>query len=306
MPVDPATLQQINNAIFDLQSSDYNNFDKHIKKLSRLLHSTELDSITNALAAGIEIEPWIEAGTAAGRHMAGAAKLDWPDDPEKDLGYHIRLIDLFTEKGDRYALNFALTFFSKGSNFNDNLHNMTRQMLIPFARDYIDYIKAKVGTVKVTLLPTGTEPPSKKVFVVHGHDEGAREAVARYLEKLGLEAIILHERASQGRTIIEKIESHSDVGFAVVLLTPDDFGGRKGEQQKDRARQNVLLELGYFVGKLGRSHVCALKRGDIELPSDFGGVAYVAYDEAGGWKRQLGGELEAAGFDIDWNQVMRP
>ncbi len=306
MPIDPATLQQINNAIFDLQSSDTNNFGKHIKKLSRLLHSTGLGPITNALAAGIEIEPWIEAGTATGRHMAGTAKLDWPDDPEKDLGYHIRLIDLFAEKGDDFAVSFALTFFYRGNNLDDNLHNMTRQMLIPFARDYIDYVKAKVGTVKVAVLPTGTGLPSKKVFVVHGHDEGAREAVARYLEKLGFEAIILHERASQGKTIIEKIEAQSDVGFAVVLLTPDDFGGRKGEQPKDRARQNVLLELGYFVGKLGRSRVCALKRGDIEVPSDFGGVAYVSYDEAGGWKRELGGELEAAGFDIDWNQVMRP
>ena len=233
---------------------------------------------------------------AAGRHMAGAAKLDWPDDPEKDLGYHIRLIDLFAEKGDRYALNFALTFFSKGSNFNDNLHNMTRQMLIPFARDYIDYIKAKVGTVKVTLLPTGTEPPSKKVFVVHGHDEGAREAVARYLEKLGLEAIILHERASQGRTIIEKIK----ISFRRFGLRSYCSRGRfwrtKGRTAEGPSTPNVTLELGYFVGKLGRSHVCALKRGDIELPSDFGGVAYVAYDEAGGWKRQLGGELEAAGF----------
>jgi predicted nucleotide-binding protein len=305
MPADPATLKQINNTIFDLQSADYNNYRKHIRKLSRLLHSAELDSITTALAAGIEIEPWIEAGTATGRHMAGTAKLDWPDDPERDLGYHIRLIDLFAEKENDYVISFALTFFHRGNNIDDNLHNMTRQMFVPFARDYIDYVKAKVGTAKVAVLATGTGLPAKKVFVVHGHDEGPKYAVTRYLEKLGLDAIILHERASQGKTIIEKIEAHSDVGFAVVLLTPDDFGGARGEDAKDRARQNVILELGFFVGKLTRSRVCALKRGDIDVPSDFGGVVYVPFDDGGGWREALGRELEAAGFDIDWASAMR-
>jgi len=305
MPIDPATFQQINNTIFDIQSSDYNNFDKHIKKLSRLLHSAELGPITGALTAGIEIEPWIEAGIATGRHMAGTAKLDWPDDPEKELGYHIRLIDLFAEKGDRYALDFALTFFYKGNSLNDNLHNMTRQMLLPFARDYIDYVKKKVGVTQATLPAVRTGPPPRKIFIVHGHDDGPKYAVTRYVERLGFEAIILHEQASQGRTIIEKIEAHSDVGFAIILLTPDDFGGAKGEAPKDRARQNVILELGFFVGKLSRSRVCALKRGDIEVPSDFGGVVYVTYDESGAWQKELGAELEAAGFDIDWNLVMR-
>lgn len=301
MAVDPATLQQINNTIFDLQSCDYNNFDRSIRKLSRLLHSTELNSISNALSAGIDIQPWIEAGAATGRHMAGTAQLDWPNDPEKELGYHIRLIDLFAEKGGRYALSFALTFFHKGNDLDDNLHNMTRQMLVPFARDYINYAKAKVGLAQPIVPPTAAKQHPRKVFIVHGHDDAAREAVARYLEKLGFEAIILHEQASQGRTVIEKIEAHSEVGFAVVLLTPDDFGGAKGEQPSERARQNVLLELGFFVGKLGRPRVCALKRGDIEVPSDFGGVVYVPFDNGGGWREALGRELEAAGFDIDWN-----
>jgi predicted nucleotide-binding protein len=143
---------------------------------------------------------------------------------------------------------------------------------------------------------------------LHGHVEGAREAVARYVERLGFEPIILHEQASQGMTIIEKIEANSDVGFAVVLLTADDVGARKGEEHRlrDRARQNVVLELGYFIAKLTRSRVCALKRGDTEVPSDFGGVVYVTFDDAGGWKEMLGRELEAAGFQIDWNLVMRP
>jgi predicted nucleotide-binding protein len=145
----------------------------------------------------------------------------------------------------------------------------------------------------------------RKVFVVHGHDEGAREAIARFLERIGFEAIILHEQANQGRTVIEKVEVHGDVGFAVVLFTPDDEGAKTGEPLKSRARQNVVLELGYFIGRLGRERVCALKRGDVEIPSDFGGVVYAAFDDGGGWRQTLANELQAAGFEINWNQVMR-
>jgi len=120
-------------------------------------------------------------------------------------------------------------------------------------------------------------PPAsdnRKVFVVHGHDDGPREAVARYLERIGFSVVILHEQANRGKTIIEKFEANADVGFAVVLLTPDDLGGPVNGEQKHRARQNVILELGYFIGRLGRERVCALKAGDIELPSDIlgGGV----------------------------------
>lgn len=146
----------------------------------------------------------------------------------------------------------------------------------------------------------------RKVFVVHGHDEGAREAVARFLEKIGFEPIILHEQANRGRTVIEKVIAHGDVAFAVVLLSPDDFGAASGEAPQPRPRQNVLLELGYFIGRLGRENVCALKRGDMELPSDFGGVVYETFDASGGWKQALARELQDAGHDIDWNAVMRP
>jgi predicted nucleotide-binding protein len=139
--------------------------------------------------------------------------------------------------------------------------------------------------------------------VVHGHDEGAREAVARFLERIGFEAIILHEQANQGRTVIEKIEAHGDVGFAVVLLTPDDIGSAKGGAIAPRARQNVLLELGYFIGRLTRSRVCALKRGEVEIPSDFGGVVYETFDTTNGWKLALARELKAAGFEIDFNRI---
>jgi predicted nucleotide-binding protein len=146
-----------------------------------------------------------------------------------------------------------------------------------------------------------------KVFIVHGHDGQALEAVARFVERLGLAAIVLHEKATGGRTIIEKLEHYSEVGFAVVLLTPDDVGAAKAEKNADslqfRARQNVVLELGYFVGRLGRGRVCALYRGPLELPSDYVGVGYVPMD-GGGWKLELARELKEAGFEIDMNRAM--
>lgn len=150
-----------------------------------------------------------------------------------------------------------------------------------------------------------TPPLSKKVFIVHGHDEGSREKVARFLERLGLEAIILHEQANRGRTVIEKVIEYGNVGFAVVLLTPDDEGCVKGGTLEPRARQNVLLELGFFIGHLGRDKVCALKKGAVEIPSDFAGIVWEPMDDNNGWKQSLSRELEAAGHVIDWNKVMR-
>ena len=144
-----------------------------------------------------------------------------------------------------------------------------------------------------------------KVFIVHGHDDAAKEAVARFVEKIGLEAIILHEQASSGNTIIEKIEANSNVGFAIVLYTPCDEGGPKGEkdQLKPRARQNVIFEHGYLIGKIGRENVCALVKGDIETPTDISGVVYIKMNEGDGWKLAVAKEIKACDYDIDLNKI---
>ena len=146
---------------------------------------------------------------------------------------------------------------------------------------------------------------SNRVFVVHGRDEGTRSIVARFLESLRLEAIILQEQANEGRTIIEKFEDYSDVGFAVVLCTPDDVGSPANDEEnsRPRPRQNVVLEWGFFLGKLRRNRVCALVKGDVEIPSDYAGVLYVPLDESGGWKWQLAIELQQAGLPVDLNDL---
>ena len=142
---------------------------------------------------------------------------------------------------------------------------------------------------------------SNKIFVVHGHDQGPKEAVARFLEALGLMPIILHEQPNKGRTIIQKFQDEAaDVGFAIVLVTPDDVM----KDGKLRARQNVVLELGFFLGRLGPSHVAALVKDQVEKPSDFDGVVYISFDN-GGWRESLARELQAAGYEIDWNKVMK-
>ncbi|WP_287320725.1 nucleotide-binding protein [Mesorhizobium sp.] len=124
-------------------------------------------------------------------------------------------------------------------------------------------------------------PPERRVFVVHGHD-AAKETLARFLERIEFETIILHEQANRGHTIIEKFEANSKVGFAVILLTPDDaIGGPAGHPPTHRARQNVILEWGFFISQLGRDKVCALKRGDVELPSDTVGIVWENFDDHG-------------------------
>lgn len=148
---------------------------------------------------------------------------------------------------------------------------------------------------------------SKRVFIVHGHDTEVKETVARFLDRLGLEPIILHEQPSSGLTVIEKFEAFANVGFAVVLLTPDDVGAMAADQTslKKRARQNVILELGYFLGKLSRKRVCALYKKDIEIPSDYQGVLYVEFDPAGAWRTKVAQELVEAGFSINLDALLK-
>ena len=148
---------------------------------------------------------------------------------------------------------------------------------------------------------------TNEVFIIHGRDDGAKQTVARFLETLGLEPLILHEQPDKARTIIEKVEDNADVEFAVVLLTPDDVGSLHGEESnlKSRARQNVIFEFGYFIGRLGRQRVCSLTKGNVEIPSDYAGVLYIPLDDAGGWKMQLITELKNAGFNVDANRAFQ-
>jgi predicted nucleotide-binding protein len=166
--------------------------------------------------------------------------------------------------------------------------------------------------VSMSVEEPGSSQPTKgrtpnSVFIVHGHSQAALQAAARFVNKLGLREIILHEQANEGRTIIEKFEDHSHVEFALVLLTPDDRGGKEGvpyEQQQGRARQNVILELGFFLGKLERKRVCALYQQGTELPSDYHGVLFIPMDDTGAWQMTLARELQRVFPDVDLNKAI--
>ena len=151
------------------------------------------------------------------------------------------------------------------------------------------------------------QSPSKDIFIVHGRDEAAKQQVARFIQLLGLNPIILHEQPDKGRTIIEKFEEHSsNVMFAVVLLTPDDtgFSQEAPTDAKPRSRQNVVFELGFFIAKLGRDRVCALRKGEIETPTDYSGVLYKTMDNNGAWKLELAKEIKHAGIEVDLNKAV--
>lgn len=171
-----------------------------------------------------------------------------------------------------------------------------------------ELLKCAVDNVinpSTSVLPNKIPEDSKNIFIVHGHDERIKIDVARTVEKLGLNPIILHEKANEGRTIIEKFEVHSNVGFAIVLMTCDDLGKSKtSNDEKYRARQNVILEMGYFIGKLGRNRVFPLYENGVELPSDLYGLLYIPLDEIGNWKFSLVKELRAVGYQVDANKIL--
>ena len=150
---------------------------------------------------------------------------------------------------------------------------------------------------------------SRKIFIVHGHNEEMKQSSARFIEKIDFKAIILHEQPNKGRTIIEKFSDYSNVNYAVILLSADDVAFIKTDDVKNakfRARQNVILELGFFLGKIGRERVFVLHEQveNFEIPSDYQGVLFEPYDKNGNWKVSLAKELKEIGFEIDGNKLL--
>ena len=160
--------------------------------------------------------------------------------------------------------------------------------------DEAKFVKGKVNSTR-----------KKKVFIVHGHNDALKQEVARIIEKQGIEAVILSEQANQGKTIIEKIEENADVDAAICLFTGDDYGRAKGteaEEDKLRARQNVVFEAGYFMGKLGRENVIIVADKDLELPSDMQGVVYT---DSKNWKIEVLQGLDKIGYAVDFNRLFK-
>lgn len=203
-------------------------------------------------------------------------------------------------KGASIFPNFFEAGYLSGRTFHTHQGRMELQKVIGIVRE---------RAARASSAPTvaAVSSSGNRVFLVHGHNEAVLQTAARFIEKLGLPVTILREEANKGQTVIEKFEKYSDAGFAVVLLTADDVCGPVGgepEQIHRRARQNAILELGFFLGKLGRAKVCALYEEGVELPSDFHGVLYTLIDPKGAWKLGLARELKAANLPVDMNKAI--
>lgn len=190
---------------------------------------------------------------------------------------------------------------SLNSQLNEYVFNILEQCSI------IDANSVKKQTLKTTNdKKEQSLTINENVFIVHGHNTEIKQIVARTLSTLKFNPIILHESPDSGNTLMEKLEENSNqASYAIVILTSDDLGKAKNSNSlQPRARQNVILELGFFIGKLGRKRVFVLKQDDLELPSDISGIVYNNYDgEEGGWKSKLVKNMKAIGFDVDANNL---
>ncbi|MEK6901390.1 MAG: nucleotide-binding protein [Nanoarchaeota archaeon] len=237
----------------------------------------------------------------------------WHRDTEVAISY------VFGEKS-RHLTDFSKVSYSLGAfhsgtpdsefegAFRRGLES-ARAILQSMAQEVQEYWDEEDKTEQPDARPSlepSQKPKGKDIFVIHGHDEGLKDAVARFLSKIELNPIILHEQPNQGKTIIEKFEAHASTSYAVALFTPDDIGGsaKSPENLQLRARQNVVFEFGFFIGKLGRNNVTAIYQEGVEMPSDYSGVVYVPLDPVGNWKFLLVKELKSAGFNIDANKAL--
>ena len=203
------------------------------------------------------------------------------------------------KRGRSDALHFWANDGEKMMSYLDSL-------MLDIENDEYDHKEIVADETSLDLSVTSQDKVKSKVFIVHGHNGETKERTARFIEKLGFEAIILHEQVSKGLTIIEKIEKYSDdVGFAIVLYTPDDMGNAKSEVETGnllyRARQNVVFEHGFLMAKLGRENVAPLVEGTIELPNDISGIVYISDKD---WQIDIAKEMKSSGYKVDFNQLI--
>jgi predicted nucleotide-binding protein len=246
-----------------------------------------------------DIQPLLDA--------AGYQKPPKPKTPEDVAAIAVCIIDSAAERDTEiFQIGFSIGVQAPSSKIQDTMDEISRRYIRPF----FEYLEVRLFDSAGDVVPAEVVKTEKMnttdVFIVHGRDEGPKQTVARFLERLGLNAMILHEQSNRGRTVIEKFEDHAEVQFAIVILTPDDIGRLATDPETSgrlRARQNVIFEMGYFIGRIGRERVFPLRVGEVDIPSDYAGVVYTEMDSRGAWKGELVRELKSAGFDIDANKA---
>lgn len=257
--------------------------------------------------------------------------------PQYDEAQYNAFKTALSQWKDYTAEIFKQAFDIPNNEYHAGFLSKGRIMLVTgnedWMKEYHEEINGKISYIetfiqKIPLMPSlleqhSDEPKdkkeidSKKVFIVHGHNEALKTKVARVVEQMGLKAIILHEQEDFGKTVIEKFEDNADdVGFAIILLTADDTAVSHKElekestikgykaQYKDRARQNVIFEMGFFIGKLGRARVFELLEEGIEEPSDLKGIIYTPADNDDMWRFKLAKRLKAVGYDVNTDALL--
>lgn len=260
-----------------------------------------------------------EIREGSGNKTASKHNLDllWDSIKKWDDYNNTFLRKLFSDESVANKYDAAVTFSGY-----QGLPDYTKKILSFYRIKMRELNSIKERLTLYTIIPQGTSiaspnsiPLGNKVFIVHGHDDAIKNTVARFLEKLDIDVVILHEQPDKGKTIIEKLEANSsevDIGYAVVLLTPDDKGIAASKYDyretklalQSRARQNVVFELGYFMAKIGRERVRALYIEGVELPSDYKGVLYTKLDDSDSWKYELAREIKAAGINFNINNLL--
>jgi len=267
--------------------------EKAIKKIESLIG--RIDELQKTRRGSAQFKKWIRDTQVALEHIFGKESRHISD--FNQIRYSL---SVFTPRTPEHKFQYR---------YVEGLEE-AKHVLVSMIEEIHEYWEesgeADIRVQKESAASQPAQVESNKVFIIHGHDAGTKETVARFITQLGLEPVILHEQANLGRTIIEKFEDHSDVGYAIALITPDDKGASVYEPEcvRQRARQNVIFEFGYFLGKLGRKNVVGLVKGDIEVPSDYSGVLYIPIDESGAWRFHLIKELKSAGYEVDANQAI--
>jgi|GEM_PF-1222795 len=194
------------------------------------------------------------------------------------------------------AQDFIITLFSE---------NRITENYDEFNKNFFDYFTKALNDILIANPEIQNDLPEKingtSVFIIHGHDEHLKTEVQLLMYRAGVKSLVLHEAPDKGRHTLDKlIEETKDAGYAIALLTPDDLN----YEGNNRARQNVILEIGYFLGQLGKARVRMIVKENIEIPSDLHGVLYQRYDKAGAWKSKLMKEMQAVGIFVDMQAVL--
>jgi predicted nucleotide-binding protein len=255
---------------------------------ARSMLSREIASWDDLKAVRREYYTWIDYGRELLRAIFSTEEIS------EDFGASVRMI---------FSVGGQPDLREDIDEFRSDLSTHLRRLESVVER--LDLFEAPVDPLSRARPTAAVEADAtNRVFIVHGREREPVEACARLLREQGLEPVILDEQPNRGRTVIEKFEDHADVAFAIVTMTADDIGGLAGtptEKLAPRARQNVILELGFFVGKLGRRRVAALVSPCVEIPSDIEGVVYIAMDAGRDWRLKLAKELRDAGLKVDLN-----